>query len=275
MEKLDRQGWAVGLAFTGYGVRIGFRANTEHALSAVLAELPPGLKRSADSEVDMLYSVTAGDDAPTNGFHRYSLAHANGVQLARWPEFDPIPAEVEQHLSLHLAEHAKTRVFIHAGVVGWKGKAVLLPGRTHAGKSTLVTALLRAGAEYYSDEFALVDRLGRIHPYPCPIQVRNPDETTYLIQAADVPARLGKKSLPLGLVLVTEHQPGKAWRPRRITPGEGMLAVLANTVSAQRAPGRALKTIAKMLSGARLLKGPRGEADATVAALLRAGYLQG
>ncbi len=275
MEKLDRQGWAVSLAFTGYGLRIGFRANTEHALAAVLEELPPGLKRSSASEVDLLYSVTEGDSGPMNGFHRYSLAHANGTQLARSPEFDSIPAEIESHLSLHLAEFARTRVFIHAGVVGWKGKAVLLPGRTHAGKSTLVTAFLRAGASYYSDEFALVDRLGRVHPYPCPIQVRNGDETSYHIQPADLPADIGKKPLPLGLVLITQHQQGIAWRPRRITPGEGMLAVLANTVSAQRAPGRALTTIAKMLAGARLLKGLRGEADATVARLLRAGHLPG
>jgi hypothetical protein len=275
MESLDRQGWTVGLSFTAYGLRIGIRANSELALSAVLERLPPGLKRSDVPEVDMLYSVIAGDRAPMNGLRRYSLAYANSTQLARSTEFESLPLEVERHLSLHLAEFAKSRVFIHAGVVGWKRKAVLVPGRTHAGKSTLVTALLRAGATYYSDEFALVDRLGRIHPHPSPIQLRNGDGTTHRIQPADLPARVGMQPLRLGLVLVTQHRVGASWRPRRITPGEGMLAVLVNTVSAQRDPGRAMGTIAKMLTGARLLKGPRGEADATVACLLRAGHLPG
>src|SRR5277367_3536052 len=42
---------------------------------------------------------------------------------------------------------------VHAGAVLWRGRALLLPGGTHAGKSSLVTELLRRGATYYSDEY--------------------------------------------------------------------------------------------------------------------------
>jgi len=71
-------------------------------------------------------------------------------------------------VSRYIALWARRRVFVHAGVVAWQGRAVLIPGRTLSGKSWLVRALVRAGAEYYSDEFAVLDARGRVHPYPLP-----------------------------------------------------------------------------------------------------------
>ena len=51
----------------------------------------------------------------------------------------------------YLAEHAPDLVFIHAGVVVWEGRALLLPGRSMAGKSTLVRLLNRLVADRYED----------------------------------------------------------------------------------------------------------------------------
>lgn len=222
--------------------------------------------------MDILYSVFAADSQPVNGSQRLSLAYANEVELTRSTTFASVPAAVELHLTLYLAEFAKTRVFIHAGVVGWNGRAVLVPGRSLAGKSTLVMALLRAGATYYSDEFALVDRAGRIHPYPRPINLRTGDGSIN-IDSADLSAATGKTPLRAGLVLLTHYEKDTAWRPHRVTPGEALVALLTNTASAQRDPRQALHTIALMLAGARVLKGPRGDADSTVARLITAGQL--
>ena len=58
---------------------------------------------------------------------------------------------------------------VHAGAVLWGERALLLPGVTHAGKSSLVAELLRRGATYFSDEYALIDSEGRVHPYPRPL----------------------------------------------------------------------------------------------------------
>ena len=44
---------------------------------------------------------------------------------------------------------------IRAGVVAWNGRAALLPGARQAGKTTLVAELLKKGAVYYSDAYAL------------------------------------------------------------------------------------------------------------------------
>ena len=40
---------------------------------------------------------------------------------------------------------------LHAAAVAWQGRAIVIPGHSHAGKSTLTAALLRAGAGYLSD----------------------------------------------------------------------------------------------------------------------------
>ena len=44
-----------------------------------------------------------------------------------------------------VGEESRDFVFLHAGVVGWKGKAIVLPGDSYKGKSTLVAELVRAG----------------------------------------------------------------------------------------------------------------------------------
>jgi len=78
----------------------------------------------------------------------------------------------ETDLQLYVAEMAPRRLFVHAGVVGWRGQAIIIPGRTFTGKTTLVAALVKAGATYYSDEYAVLDVRGRVHPYARPLGIR-------------------------------------------------------------------------------------------------------
>ena len=57
-------------------------------------------------------------------------------------------------------------LIFHAGAVACDGRAVLLPGSSNRGKSTLTTALVRAGYAYLTDEAAAVDAEGLVHPFP-------------------------------------------------------------------------------------------------------------
>jgi len=75
-------------------------------------------------------------------------------------------------MSTHIAETAHDRFFVHAGVVGWNGRAIVIPGQSKIGKTTLVEEFLRIGATYYSDEFAVFDRRGYVHPFARPLRVR-------------------------------------------------------------------------------------------------------
>jgi hypothetical protein len=68
---------------------------------------------------------------------------------------------------------------------------------------------------------------------------------------------------------MTRYRDGARWRPRPLSSGEAVLALLANTVSARRQPDVAFRTLQQVVSGAQAVKGSRGEADDTVEALLR------
>src|SRR6476469_10330058 len=174
MEKIDRLGWAGGLSFESYGLSIGVRVNSPDVPADVLDCLPPGWQPAASPFVRYLVSLRLGGAGPRPGAKHFHLLYA-GVQLAaRTLDRAQALAALEDELQKYVMVNARDRVFVHAGVVGWKGRAILLPGRSMAGKSTLVRALLAAGATYYSDEFAVLDAKGRVHPFPRRLSLRRP-----------------------------------------------------------------------------------------------------
>ncbi|MGE0490267.1 MAG: hypothetical protein AB7S38_13755 [Vulcanimicrobiota bacterium] len=159
-------------------------------------------------------------------------------------------------VEFQIALRAPDLVFVHAGVVEWSGLGWLLPGSSRAGKSTLVDALLRAGATYYSDEFALIDEHGLVHPYPRPLKLRNGTPTAA--------AKLADKPLVVDRVLVTEFEPGAAWQPVSLSPSEVCVQLMAHTLTARRHPGRAMAFLARLAQGARGFQSLRGEVVETV-----------
>ncbi|HEY0172655.1 MAG TPA: hypothetical protein VGB98_16650 [Pyrinomonadaceae bacterium] len=268
MAKLDRLVWAAGITFTAYGVKVGVRVSDRAALDAVAGRLPPGWRRSVSPSVTRLYSLISGGGG--RGFRRFHLLYAGATLLARTLDAEAVFGRLESDLQLYVAERSPRRVFVHAGVVGWRGRAVVIPGSSLSGKTTLVAELVRAGAEYYSDEYAVFDAAGRVHPYARPLAVREGvglEQTRRAVE--EFGGRAGEGPLPVGLVVVTRYERGAVWRPRRLTAGECVLELLSNTVPARRSPGRALRALTKAAAGATVLAGPRGGAAAVAEAILR------
>ena len=172
MEKIDRLGWAAGMAFVSHGVRIGIRVSSPEILDRIEGVLPLHSKPARGPRVGSLYSLIVSGTKVGSKTRRFNILYADVKRLARTTDTDEALEALEDHLQLYVAEHAPRRVFVHAGVVGWRGKAVVIPGRTMTGKSTLVKALVEAGATYYSDEYAVLDKRGRVHPYARPLAMR-------------------------------------------------------------------------------------------------------
>lgn len=270
MDKLDRLVWADGMSFISYGVRVGLRVNDAAILPDVIARLPPEWNSSSVSAVDHLYSLIGGGAREDSKVRRLNLAYWNLLRVARSRNFEEVLDAFESHVQLTVAEHAPRRVFVHAGVVGWNGRAIVIPGLSHSGKTTLVHQLVRAGATYYSDEYAVLDRRGRVHPYPRPLGMRSPNSPeTKKVPAAEIGAQIGTKPLQVGLVLSTNFRKGARFRPRELSRGLGVLELLANTVSARAQPRLVLNALPKALESALILKGARGEASEIVDWILR------
>ena len=270
MAKLDRLGWAAGMAFAAYGVRVGVRVSEPAALARVAERLPPGWKPSASPRVARLYSLVAGGETGGGRVRRFHLLYAGAELVARSLDAGEVFERFESDLRLYVAERAPRRVFVHAGVVGWRGRAVVIPGPSMSGKTTLVAELVRAGADYYSDEYAVFDREGLVHPYARPLAVREGGGLRQTRKAVEeFGGRAGEEPLPVGLVVVSRYERGAGWHPRRLTPGGCVLGLLSNTVPARRSPARALSALTKAAAGATALAGPRGGAASVAEAILR------
>lgn len=250
-------------------MRVGVRVNKPEALDGLADYFPPGWKQSSSPVVERLYSFVIGGSGSRPGIWKLNLLYADGNRIARSRSLDDVLNAFEGDLQLCVAERAPRRVFIHAGVVGWNGEAILIPGRSFTGKTTLVSELVRAGATYYSDEYAVLDARGRVHPYSRPLGLRGTeDRRQKKYRAEELGGRTGVKPLPVGLIVVSKYKAGAKWRPRPLSPGQGALALLDNTVSIRRQPTVALDAVQQAVSQAPVIKGVRGEAHEVVGSIL-------
>jgi hypothetical protein len=265
---LDRIEWPLTLSVLAYGVRIGVRINDPGVAERLACHLPPGSEHLESVEAVRTYSLIVQDDDPGGGGARSSMCVDDAVLVGR-STAQAVLRAFESDVKLYVAEMAPDRVFVHAGVVGFRGRAILLPGRSFSGKTTLVAALVRAGAEYYSDEYAVLDAAGDVHPYPGPLSIRRAGgagATKCPVHALG--GHAGSQPLPAGLVVVTEFRSGGKWRPRRLSPGRGALKLLANTVPARRIPATVLATLHQVVSRAPVVATERGEASDVVEPIL-------
>ncbi len=269
MKKIDRLGWADGISFTAYGVRVGIRVSNPTIMHRIPDLLPPSWKPARSGNVERLYSLVVGGAGSRPSVRRFNVLYADADRMSRSMDLEPALKLLETDLQLYVAEAAPRRIFVHAGVVRWRGRAILIPGRSLSGKSTLVNELIKAGATYYSDEYAVCDARGRVHPYPKPLALRKEgDVLPKPVRAGTMPGRPVVKPLPVGLVVLTSYRSGARWRPRRLSHGRAVIELLNHTIPARMEPGRALATLKQVAAGALVLKGVRGEAGQMIDTLL-------
>jgi hypothetical protein len=211
--------------------------------------------------VDRLVSVVSGREGLRPGLRRHHLAYVDSRLVIRSLSREDLLFDLRSELEQLMLESAQGRLFVHAGAVGWHGRAVLIPGASHSGKTSLVAALLRAGATYYSDEYAVLDAAGRVHAYPRPLLLRREGRPDAPVGPETLGARVARRALPVRLVLAASYRAGGQWRPIRLTPGRAVLALLRHTPAARVWPYRALTFLETLARQATVLAGVRGEAE--------------
>jgi len=242
---------------SAWGVRIDLSVPT-----LLLAELPapivPGAEFDNRGPVDAELSVQLNHSV--EGDPLYEITE-NGKILGIETSLRSAAEAVESWAQLTVATLAKGLVFVHAGVVGWRNRAIVIPGRSLSGKSALVVALVEAGADYYSDEYAIFDSEGRIHPYwRLPkLRVASGKEVASCV-LGDVLSGPPPGPIPLGWVLISRYEAGSSWQPRRLTCGETLLGLLDNTVPLRSRPEQSVKVLSTAIRNAEGYEGPRGEA---------------
>jgi hypothetical protein len=250
------------VAVEAFGVTVAVTADSQH-FAAVADFLPPCARPARHpSERGRFALVKDTDDALLNVVRdEQSIAGPVDLRLA----LGILDAQLRMYIALHAPDH----VFVHAGVVGVGECAIVLPGRSFAGKTTLVAALVQAGAEYWSDEYAVLDADGLVHPYPKPLSVRiNATRVTEERPIESLGGRAGDRPLPVALIAFTNYRPGAAWALRPCTAGQGAVKLLEHSVAARSRPEQVLAAVRRAATDAVILEGDRGDADEAASALL-------
>lgn len=205
-------------------------------------------------------------------------------------------AALQDSLIWHLGD-TDSHALLHAAVLARDGRALVLAGDSHAGKTSLAVTLLRLGFTLLSDEVAALDAEGRAHACAFPLRLRQSarrylallpggglegpslsgaldldaepfthhGEDTLLARVTPPHRALPGLPLPVAAVIWPRLHPPPAHAP----PGRSPLppAPTPNTaspVSARLSPGEA----ALRLLGAIFNGGPLGERGLDVAAAL-------
>ncbi len=250
--------WPAQARATLHGVCIGLRvANPDH-MGPLLAHMPHGAEPAPAQRVDRMYSVAM----PNRDQPIYDLVAGSRRKAQRFDDLERLARAFAADARHFVALHAQHRVFIHAGVVAFGDRAVVIPGRTMTGKTTLVAELLGNGATYYSDEYAVIDESGWVHPFAKALSIRTtPDQLQTLVDVATLGIRSGAEPLRIAAVLSTRFVSGTPWRPEPLSAGHVALCLLDNAVAARSRFAEVSRVISAALDDrVRAWHGPRGEA---------------
>ncbi len=241
------------------GARIGLRANDPEFWNRFVPLLPPHSQLVPWGPAHRVYSVRsrAGEHA----------VRRNGAELGRCTAAEDAATLLASELHRSVARFSSD-LFVHAGVVGWRGRAIVIPGPSMAGKTTLVAELIRLGAVYYSDEYAVIGEDGGVHSYPKPLSIRRAEGRPKQASAAPLPGAAAMERLRVGLIVATRHNPGTFWKPRRLSKAGSMLALIANTVMARSRPEMTMERLRRAVDRAWGFEGDRGEARETARAVI-------
>lgn len=251
------------LGFESFGVRCGVVTDSPEFVERMPALLPPGARPGTPPPAEASFGVFV------NGDGSYRVTY-QGSRVSADIDLDGVVALLSGSLPVHIALNAPGMIFIHAGVVVHTGRAIVLPGRTMTGKTTMVLELVRAGASYYSDEYAVINRRGLVLPYARPLSIRE-GATRQVEQSVErIGGVAGTEAARIGAVVFASYRDGAQWTPAKISPGRAALGVLANAVAAIRRSEEVVRTVTRAIDGALLLEGKRGEAAQTTEHILAA-----
>lgn len=261
------------ISFETFGVKIGIITDLEALSKQIVEELPKinpnGFTVIEHDLVGHLFDLKVDSKKGLEIFR-------DGELLTVW-DLEISPFEyLKSQIRLTVAEFAESKVFLHAGAVGWKRRAILIPAQSYSGKSTLVTELIKRGARYYSDDFAVLDENGFLHPYHRDISLRGVgNEDKYAQQDYSVESlggARGDEPIPIGIVLLTayreENKNPPKWRPEILSNGLGIMEILAHTIPIRYNPKFSLEVLNKVAERAIICKSQRGEASEFVSLLI-------
>jgi hypothetical protein len=262
------------IKFQAFGVKIGIEAektlHLEQLYRLLEKTFPSGFEKVREQEIKFRFVIKSNK---TKKGERFELFR-NDEKLIEDAGGELFFQMVESEVRVTVAEFAVSRVFLHAGVVAWRNQAIVIPAKSYSGKSTLVAELVKKGAVYYSDEYAVLDAAGNVQPFPKWLSLRGIiDPYTQLeCSVESLGGIAGTETIPVGMVLIAQYKKEKKilkrWNPRRLSSGQAMMEMLPHAIPIRGKPKFVLEVLNKLTHRAIIVKTVRGEAKEFASALI-------
>ena len=250
-------GGFAGFGISVFGFRIAVLSDCRAAETILRLYLLPWLPRQEPDPqtAGLVFRVLRNRERESRGFAAYAgdrlLAADDGMNVI----IEALQTAVDEK-AVRTLPHM---VPVHAGVIVWNGAAALLPGGSGSGKTTLVAELLQKGAVYCSDEYALVDAEGRVHPYPRALLLRSDGGWRTPTLPSTLKAATAGGPAPVRLIVAVERVEGAQWNVRRISQSEALVLLLRNTPREMADSPEMLAPLRAAVSSAVCYEGVRGE----------------
>ncbi|HRH43607.1 MAG TPA: hypothetical protein PKY82_18400 [Pyrinomonadaceae bacterium] len=254
--------WKEFLAFEVFGVKIGVRSNDATIINRIKEGLPYllpiDIKSISFEEINHCFSVYL----TKRGSPRKIWLNKDDDEIIDFLYVKDKLDFLDSKIRLTVAEFAENFVFLHAGVVGYKGKAILVPARSFSGKTTLVAELAKRGLDYYSDEYAVLDSKGLVHPFTKKLSIRGiiDDYQQVDIDVEELGGKKGVEPLKVGVILISKFKKKGKFNPKIVSSGEGIIESISNSVSIRQNPKFVLQVLSIITNEAKIIKTIRGEA---------------
>jgi hypothetical protein len=176
---------------------------------------------------------------------------------------------------------------IHAGVVSWEGKAIVLPAPMDSGKTTTTAGLVRAGFGYLTDEAAMIDpSTGLVSPFPKSLTFEPPTlelfpdlhagfppelaagtRLRYYVRPDELRPGSAAEGGPVGWVIAPRYQRGATTALEPMTRAETVMMLAQNSFNFDAFGGSALEVLGRLTEGAPGYTLRIGDLDGAVAAV--------
>lgn len=252
--------------YVAFGVPWEIQADNLAAFHLLMERLPPGAVPTSSRSLVRKYRFRSLPPTLPESEGSFML-YADGRPIIRSTEPSEIAQAFEDDLKWLVAERSPRKVFLRAGVVGWRDRAIVIPGGAGSGKSTLVRALVGCGATYYSDEYAVLEG-NLVQPFPSRSHnwLSLGNSLGYWLH--DLGNSQPAKPVPVGIILFAPYQSGAVFKPKLISRGKSLLGMFKHAVAAQRNPEQVLRSLETVSRRCNALEGVRGDAQTVATYLL-------
>ena len=236
------------------------RETGAHGLAALLDEVADGRGEAAE---DSIAVSSDGRIVSTHGPGRHAWLDRDTGQVVGWfaDGRELSPHERSKPLQVLLGLWARDRGVhaVHAALVGRHGRAVLVPGASGAGKSTVAMACLCAGHTFFGDDWVGLARAGAgrftgfgvygsallapdhaarfplLEPHVVPVRAWPPGKSLVLVSRA-FPEGLGRATRVCALALPRLGD-GPGTRVRPASKREALMALVPTSIFTMRPRG--------------------------------------